>query len=377
MKIVSVDANQRAFKITWEDGSNSELPFIWLRDNDPGELHPETRERIFDLCSVDLAIKPSHFLLDSAQAANLLVRWPDREDDSKYTAAWLYEHRPGLPRPDPARIDAKSWAANDLNALPRFDAKNCNTSRQALLEALQSLKTQGIVLIENLDDESTAGEQFGDLIGFKRESNYGIVFEVMSKPHPNNLAYTSLALPLHTDLANQEFVPGNQFLHCYRNETIGGGSIFADALSVIDEFKQQRPEFYRLLSELPVPWHFVDEESDIRYHRPVIGLSRDGAFKGLTFNAHLADVPDFTPDLMYDFYAAYRELMLNIRTTKHKIETNLKNGEMVIFDNQRILHGRAAFEASSGIRHLRGYYIEHNEVDNRIRMLSKQLQNSN
>ena len=46
------------------------------------------------------------------------------------------------------------------------------------------------------------------------------------------LAQRSLALPLHTDLPNQELVPGYQFLHCYRNSASGGESLFADGFRV-------------------------------------------------------------------------------------------------------------------------------------------------
>ena len=368
MDIFQIEQTERALLLTWSDHTLNELPFIWLRDNDPHELHPQTHERTFDLTSVDLDIQPLSFEFNTD---NLMIIWPGKENASNYSAKWLRQHRPGHRRADPARIDKQSWPDANMQQLPRFDARVCTDSPEALLTALKSLKTTGIVLIENLADQSNAGEKFGDLIGFKRESNYGVMFEVKSKPDPNNLAYTSLALPLHTDLANQEFVPGNQFLHCYRNTANGGGSRFADALAIVDEFKADCPKFYCLLCEAQVPWHFIDGESDIRQHRPVIGLDQNGKFKGLTFNAHLADVPDFKPDLMYDFYAAFRELMVRIRTSEHNIETVLKKGEMVIFDNQRILHGRASFDPDSGARHLRGYYIEHNEIDNRIRILDK------
>ncbi len=368
MQYLKIEQHERAFLIYWEDGSQTEAPFIWLRDNDPNELHPQTRERTFDLLSVSLDIKPLEYSNDSL---SLAVIWPDKPTPSNYSSAWLYAHRPGHPRHDPARIEKLSWPEAKLSELPRFDAQQCHSSATHLLHALTSLKRTGIILVQNLDDDPVAGELFGDLIGFKRESNYGVMFEVKSKPEPNNLAYTSLELPLHTDLANQEFVPGNQFLHCYRNSATGGGSRFADALAVVNEFKKDCPNHYQLLCEAQVPWRFIDDEADLRQHRPVIGLNRDGSFRGLTFNAHLADVPDFEPDLMYDFYIAFRELMSCIRTSPHNIEYVLRPGEMVVFDNQRILHGRASFDPNSGERHLRGYYIEHNEVENRIRMLAK------
>jgi len=376
MNFSDVQPKKNSFCVTWNDGSTSEIPYIWLRDNDQHELHPQTGERIFDLTSVPLDITPKEFnveLSDQVNSSALCVVWPAKKTSSRYTAQWLYDHRPGQPRYDAAAIERKSWAAKEMTSVPRFDAATCRESNGALLDALTTLKKTGIILIDNLEDNLSAGEKFGELIGFKRESNYGVVFEVKSKPHPNNLAYTSLALPLHTDLSNQESVPGNQFLHCYRNEAIGGGSVFADAMAIVEDFERDCPEYHQTLCQLAVPWHFLDEKDDVRYHRPVISLNRDGKFDTLTFNAHLADIPDFDADLLYSFYAAYRELMCRIRGASYNIEYVLQNGEMVIFDNQRVLHGREAFDPDSGKRHLRGYYIEHNEINSRIRMLDKQL----
>lgn len=370
MKIINVIQNSKSFDITWEDCSHTETPFIWLRDNDINERHPLTHERVFDLLSVELDIQPNRYDFDAEQ---LQITWPNKDTISIYSAQWLYLHRPGHRLPDPAKIDKLSWLDGNISSLPRHDGQACKQDQKALLCALQSLKSTGIILVENLENDPAAGEAFGDLIGFKRESNYGVVFEVKSKPNPNNLAYTSLALPLHTDLANQEFIPGNQFLHCYKNTATGGGSQFADALTIVNKFRDECPNHYQLLCELQLPWHFIDEVTDLRQHRPVISLNRDGSFRGLTFNAHLAYTPDFSAELLYDFYAAFRNLMERIRHSPHNIEYTLKPTEMVVFDNQRILHGRASFNTNSGERHLRGYYIEHNEIENRIRMLTKSV----
>ena len=48
---------------------------------------------------------------------------------------------------------------------------------------------------------------------------------------------------------------------------------------------------------------------------------------------------------------------------------------MAMFDNRRVLHGRAEFDPSTGDRHLRGYYIERNEVDSQIRVMARELAN--
>jgi gamma-butyrobetaine dioxygenase len=353
--------------LSWEDGTQQELPFVWLRDNDPSELHPDTKERTFDLASVPLDIQPRSY---SIEANALKMRWPERNNDSIYTSEWLNEHRLGRPAEDPAKLEQQSWFPSDMQTMYRFDAKD-SENKKGLLKVLTAMKRYGLVLIDNLQDDPQAGERFGDLIGFKRESNFGVIFDVISKPDPNNLAYTSIALPLHTDLPNQELVPGFQFLHCYKNNTIGGASVLADGLAIVEEFKRDFPEHFALLSELDVPFRFHDETCDIRRKRPIIDIDADGNLRNFTFNGHIADVACLPADKIYDFYAAYHTLMKRIRSDDYSIRYTLQPGEMVIFDNRRVMHGRDSFDPTAGDRHLRGYYIDHNEVDSRLRVLAR------
>lgn len=42
-------------------------------------------------------------------------------------------------------------------------------------------------------------------------------------------------------------------------------------------------------------------------------------------------------------------------------------------DNRRILHGRRAFEPSTGRRHLQGAYLEHEEVSSRVLTLRRNI----
>ena len=99
----------------------------------------------------------------------------------------------------------------------------------------------------------------------------------------------------------------------------------------------------------------------------------DGSLDYFVFNAHIADFPDMDADLLYDFYAAYQRLMQRVRLPEYSRELVLQPGEMVMFDNTRILHGRAAFNPNSGTRHLCGYYLERNEIDSRIRVNARAL----
>jgi alpha-ketoglutarate-dependent taurine dioxygenase len=368
VQIISFKVMVDAIDVCWEDGNTSSFPLIWLRDNDPGELHPDTRERIFDLTRVELDISPVHHSLENN---SLLLHWPGRTEASTYSARWLYNSRPGVARNDPAELDKQLWTPLTLEQLPRFSASACQNDPEKLCEALRHLKRSGVMIVESLATDELAGARFGDLVGFKRQSNFGIGFEVINKVEPNNLAYTALPLPLHTDLPNQEAIPGYQFLHCCQNTVTGGASLFADGFRICADFQRESPEQFRLLTEVSLPWRFHDVENDIRYRRPIIGLGTNGTVQTLAFNAHIADVPDLTSSELPDFYAAYRAFMLRIRSAQYSLSYTLQPGEMAVFDNHRILHGRDGFVPTSGQRRLRGFYIDHNEVDSRIRVLSR------
>ena len=370
MHIADVTPGERGFIITWDDQSVAEYPFVWLRDNDPGELHPHTRERVFDLTSVELGIRPDSFALETDA---LLVNWPQKEDASVYPADWLSIHRPGCRRVDPAIVDKTLWDGASLTGIPRVDASACAEQPASQLHALLTLKRFGILVVAGLDDSPNASLAFGDLVGFRRRTNFGDTFDVISIPEPNNLAYTSLALPLHTDLPNQEIIPGYQLLHCYRNSCTGGASVFADGFRICGDLESDAPADFDLLSRVQIPWRFHDQDNDIRRRRPIITQQEDGELDYFVFNAHIADVPDMAADLMYAFYAAYQSLMNRIRNPLYALRHTLEPGEMVVFDNTRVLHGRDAFDPSSGRRQLRGYYFERNEVDSRIRVLAREV----
>ncbi len=368
MKIADVTRGERGFTITWADQSVAEFPFVWLRDNDRDELHPQTLERVFDLASVDRNVHPESFELGRCE---LIVHWPHKSDPSIYMMDWLHAHRPGHRRHDPSIVKRTLWDRETLTDIPRIDASECTQSVAALKNALLTAKRIGLLIIEGLDDSPLAGEAFGDLIGFKRETNFGVMFEVVSRPEPNNLAFTSMALPLHTDLPNQKVIPGYQFLHSFRNDASGGESVFADGFRICTDLAKEQPQEFELLKRVQLPWRFHDESCDIRQHRPIISQQANGDFDCFVFNAHLADLPDMETNVLYDFYAAYRNLMIRVRDPKYAIHCVLAPGEMAMFDNMRVLHGRTAFDPASGDRHFQGYYIEQNEFDSRIRVLSR------
>jgi gamma-butyrobetaine dioxygenase len=76
-----------------------------------------------------------------------------------------------------------------------------------------------------------------------------------------------------------------------------------------------------------------------------------------------ADVPrGYEAMRVFSAVAHHPDLMLSNR---------LEPGDLVGFDNRRVLHGRDAFDPGAGRRVLRGCYIDRDDVLSRLRVLRR------
>jgi len=366
MTIHDLTVRADTLAVTWADMTTTEFPTIWLRDNCPSGLHPQTHERLLDLLSLEDAP-----VLSSAEFDGNDVQLVYADGHiSQLPSSLLSQHRPGQRAADPAAIEARLWRSE--HSVARYPASPILEDDTALVNWMQVTAADGLSIVENLDDRTSAGVDVAERIDFLRKTNFGTTFEVINKPDPNNLAYTSVALPLHTDLPNQEVPPGYQFLHCLANEATGGGSLFADGFAMAEDLRAEDTEAFDLLCNVAIPFRFHDGDADILVYKPVITLGAAGDVIEIRYNAHLAGVFDMPADIMPAYYRAYRAYMSKTRDPKYRITLKLKAGEMVVFDNRRVLHGRDSFDPSTGFRHLHGCYVDRGEFASRLRLLSRQ-----
>lgn len=367
MTAFKIDAREHSMEVEWPDGAKASFPWLWLADNEPAAFHPQTEERTFDLLGAADDFRP--LSVEPADDA-ILVNWPGRT--TRIGADWLRAHAPGRRRHDPAEIEPTLWRGNHgMQDVPRFAAEKILSDKSALSAWMTQTVRLGLSVVEGIDGGPEGSVAVAERAGFLRRTNFGTTFEVVSKPDPNNLAYTSQALPLHTDLANQEVPPGYQFLHCIANEAEGGGSVFCDGFAVARDLGTTDPEAYALLSEIEIPFRFHDRDTDIRGRFPVIVCDTGGHVREIRFNGHLVDIIDLEAEKLAGFYRAYRTFMRMLRDPAYARAFRLKAGEMVVFDNRRVLHGRQAFNPATGYRYLNGCYVDRGEFLSRIRVLAR------
>ena len=365
LTLESAEQHQHALELTWSDDKSANFHYLWLRDNCPTTLHPDTQERVFDQLSVSADIRPVALEIASDQ---LKITWSEQQHVSVFKGEWLREYAySGDLTPDKSPT-TKSWDNQFLSTIQAADYAELIHDDAVLLQWMEQLDQDGLILVKNMPSTPEALNDVANRIDYQRQTNFGVTFEVKSSPKPINLAYTSLALPLHTDLSNFETPPGYQFLHCLANDCEGGESVFADGLRVLEDMRRDAPNHFELLAKHAVPFRFHDDSHDIRHHHPVINLDHNGNIVELKYNAHLASIFDLSESIMHDYYIAYRDLMARLRSEQYRIQFRLSAGTMAVFDNRRVLHGREAF-AATGNRHLRGCYVDRAEFQSRLRVL--------
>lgn len=60
-----------------------------------------------------------------------------------------------------------------------------------------------------------------------------------------------------------------------------------------------------------------------------------------------------------------------LRDPRCHSDLRLEAGDLIAYDNNRALHGRAAFDARTGERHLQGCYLNAEDLASRLRLLDR------
>lgn len=375
LESVSQDGDFLVLK--WPDGVSFRAFKYWLRENavDAGGVDLATREGLLD---------PAHHLDDlsvaSAEIGNdgsLLIQWSPENVSATYHPGWLRhvaddQHLPSswVPKPVP-------WTVTQLPEPPSHDGTNVFTDPEVLRAWGDDLLRYGISRLTNLGTDLDFGLRLAEHLKVAvRDTNFGLIWDVKADvkmaglADTNSTANSTLRLGPHTDLPTRETPPGFQFLHCVVNETEGGLSTMSDGLAVAQELEAKHLEHYEALCTLK--WVFFNRGPGIdhRWSGPMIDHGVAGS--PLTFRAFypVRGFPDMASDDMPRAYAAMKMFSELAAEARFQMAYPFSPGDMVGFDNRRILHGRDAF-SSGGKRHLRGMYIDQDEVRSFVRVANR------
>jgi gamma-butyrobetaine dioxygenase len=411
-------------EVAWQDGARGLFHGAWLRDNCPFYFDPAGGQRIKNTLNLGpdayvLTRATSSSLAASSTSSSsppsttlelLEVTWKDGFSHA-FPSAWLRQHCFET-RQQYHRIQPRLWGrdlvsyfpGHVLPTLPYTDVVKVAAGKEAGWQAaahgfvqwITHLRDYGVALVEGVPTVPGTVMRMADLLAYHRKTHYGDSFQVVSAREPKHLAYTPVELegtfsrsssfsplsvfshtrtytlsyfsfpPLlnsvHTDLNYRESSPGIQLLHCLASDAEGGESTFVDGFCVAEVLRRESPEDFATLCEVPISF-WVKDGAGFQYHKiPTICVDDGGQLVEIHFNERTRgplEVPAADMARVYRALAHFQEIALRPDLC---VEVKMKAGDMVAFNNRRILHGRKAFDPRTGMRHLEGAYVDYDEI---------------
>lgn len=387
-------------------GSHVSLPignfsYKWLRDSCPSaeSIHPPTRQKLHRTTDAAKDARPKSV---SADKDGLRIEWQSGHKSfypSEYLARYSGYGRLSVFHHD---VRQQPWnlikiSANEQLFTP-YESIRTDSGR---LAAMTQLEQDGLVFIQDVPNAETSNEicelrRVAEVFGEIRHTFYGSMWDVKNIKNSRNIAYTNLDLGLHMDLlwvpcsrsfcvsylpVNRYFEnpPRYQFLHCLRNRVEGGSSIFVDALNAANTLRVTSPSDFDILTTTPVSFHYINDGHHLHYDHPTIQLGAFPDEHGVFPIKFVNYSPPFqaplhlsTPPQFYDALEKFVEILEN---PENRYEYLLKEGDVAVFDNRRVLHGRAAFTSKNlkddggTDRWLKGCYIEADALSDRARVM--------
>ncbi|TRX89480.1 hypothetical protein FHL15_009649 [Xylaria flabelliformis] len=349
----------------------------WLRDACTCEkcVNPSSGQKNYASADVPLDLDISHFAV--TKEGELLIHW---ENDfhthdthvSKYPRA-LWDRLEVVETdtiPEP-----RIWGRQVMTETsPYYSYQSFMTDGPEYLQAMTALSELGLVFLRDIPSNEETVKDIASRLGLIQDTFYGTTWDVKSKPNAENVAYTNSYLGLHQDLLYMSNVPRIQILHCLENTCEGGESIFSDSYRAYHKFRRIYPSGEAPLIERKVVYHYNKGGNIYRSERPVLsdlGSNKIGVYWSPPFQSPVQadELTSEGMNLYKKWHKSARRIKMFLEEGEAVYEYKMKPGECVIFDNRRVLHGRRAFDTSSGKRWLKGTYVEHDSFNSRLRSL--------
>ncbi|KAI0260075.1 hypothetical protein BC834DRAFT_832444 [Gloeopeniophorella convolvens] len=369
---------------------NTTFPYRWLRDSCSCDscIHPSTQQKLHRSSDIPTSVIPETV---ETNADGIYILWAGPDGHRSF-----FPHNLLTAHTDPAALHAfhhdtptVSWRTG--SALLSVSGKDLDVPYddlnipRGLQRAITQLQRTGLLFVTGVPhrDTSDAGCELRKLVALLaelRETFYGAVWDVKNVAGSRNIAYTNLFLGLHMDLQYFESPPRYQILHCLRNHVRGGTSLFVDAFAAAHALRAAHPEDFSRLASTPVPFHYINDARHLHRSHPTISVSSqdDARVVAVSYSPPFqAPLPRDTPDEFYDSLGRFADL---VEAPGAVYERQLREGDAVVFDNRRVLHGRTAFKDMPGgaekgttNRWLKGCYFEGDVMESRARVLRARM----
>ena len=370
--IARLHIGERAFEVQWSDGHESVFHFVWLRFNCSCETCGDLDSGIGTVMMADIPgdVSPREARID--ERGRLCVVWDHDGHESRFEADWLraccYSEAARLAR----RHRPTLWDASFIDRIPSFDYGRVVEDDAARLEAFEHLRDYGFARMRGAPRTFEALMGFADLFGHRITSDsLGPYSDIRTRRKQLFFTDVPAAIPKHTDQCYRHAPLGINFFHCLRTSGVGGETVLADAFEIARVLRETEPGAFELLSTVPIQFYrYIEGRAAYYTEACVISVDYLGEVTGFRYSNRQTTAPlDLPAELIEPMHDAQRKLSALMRHPDFEIRFLLEPGDILAYDNQRVIHGRMPYDDSQGARHLRSVEVSREEFHNRLRLL--------
>ncbi|ELQ38131.1 trimethyllysine dioxygenase [Pyricularia oryzae Y34] len=327
---------------------------FWLRDNCRCTecVNQDTMQKNFDTFSIPHDVRP---VAAGIEGDNLVVT---SSSQVQWTAPDVQDNPPTVP----------------------FDEVMNPDSEEGIAKLTRLIQIYGFAFVSNTPVSPDETKVLLEHIGPIRNTHYGGFYDFIPDLALADTAYTNLALPAHTDTTYFTEPAGLQAFHLLSHHpppsaqsgavAEGGKSLLVDGFKAAYILRKEDPHAFEILRKQAIPWHASGNKGiAIRPSQnfPVLETAPwrvrwNNDDRGVVpFGGESQDADLGNQEL---WYAAARKWNEIIKRKEMEYWVQLTPGNVLIFNNWRVLHGRSAFE---GVRRICGGYINNDDFISRYR----------
>ncbi|MFT7674277.1 MAG: gamma-butyrobetaine dioxygenase [Gammaproteobacteria bacterium] len=305
--------------------------------------------------------------------------WSTDGHESSYLARWLRCHCYSDSERHSRKHVPTLWDASISDSIPTANFEEARANPKARLALLEAVCDFGFCKIINAPTDANQSKQLIELIGSQRQSHYG-TYNLAKKKAIDNVGDTTNALDPHIDETYRLSHVGITVFQVLNPSSNGGDSTLVDGFEAARRLREYSPEDFKLLTELAITNHRFDRaqsgDRDPRWYisrLPLIRLDSDSEVCGIHFNERQIAPLDLPADKIGPCYRALRKIFETLYDPALRLTFKLKAGDGLIFNNQRILHGRTSFEPEEPSRSVLTSSVDIEEFHSTLRILKSSL----
>ena len=377
-EIAAAQIRDGGLEIRWGDGHSSFFHAVWLRHQC---TCPSCGTPVNALRGIRLHHLPDDlpFAIQAYTADGLVITWTYDGHASQYASTWLRDHCYSATEREHRQHRPSLWDYRIGNDIPTADMIACEQSPAVRLEMLEMVLGLGFCHIANVPTDASEAHRLINLVGQQRQSHYG-TYMLSKKGAVDNVGDVCDALDPHCDETYRLSTIGMTVFQVLRPSSNGGYSTLVDGFEAVERLRNAYPKDFDLLTKIPIKGARRDtahnSAGNVKWYEatmPAIRIDFDGNVTGIRFNERQIMPLDLPSDLIEPAYLALKRLYRILYDPELRLTLELGAGEGLIFDNQRILHGRTGFTPEEPARSVLTSSVDIEEFQSSLRLLQENI----